>query len=113
MPCHCTAQQYAHTTCQHISAKLNICAHAVCCACVHVLCAVQYAPLQEIALQNGLADCYEQGLVRAVGVSNYGPKQMLKIYKNLEKRGVPLASAQVSDGRTLHKCQLCCYSASS
>jgi len=33
--------------------------------------------------------------VQAVGVSNYGPKQMQKIHKHLEKRGVPLASAQV------------------
>lgn len=36
-----------------------------------------------------------QGLVRAVGVSNYGPKQLLKIYEYLEARGVPLVSAQV------------------
>lgn len=34
--------------------------------------ASNYAPLQEIALWNGLSDCYEQGLVKAVGVSNYG-----------------------------------------
>lgn len=33
--------------------------------------------------------------MQAVGVSNYGPKQMQKIHKHLEKRGVPLASAQV------------------
>jgi len=33
--------------------------------------------------------------VQAVGVSNYGPKQMQKIHKHLQKRGVPLASAQV------------------
>eukprot|EP00210_Caulerpa_lentillifera_P008132 g7766.t1 len=54
-----------------------------------------YAPLQEIALQNGLADIYEKGLVKAIGVSNYGPKQLMKIYRRLEKRGVPLSSAQV------------------
>nr|GME01396.1 pyridoxal reductase, chloroplastic [Ipomoea batatas] len=35
------------------------------------------------------------GLVRAVGVSNYGPKQLLKIHGYLESRGVPLSSAQV------------------
>lgn len=35
------------------------------------------------------------GLVRAVGVSNYGPKQLLKIHKYLDDRGVPLRSAQV------------------
>lgn len=33
--------------------------------------------------------------MKAVGVSNFGPKQMLKIHKYLEERGVPLASAQV------------------
>ncbi|PNH00308.1 hypothetical protein TSOC_013877, partial [Tetrabaena socialis] len=54
-----------------------------------------YQPLQELALQAGLADCYEQGLVRAVGVSNYGPQQMGKVYAALAKRGVPLGSAQV------------------
>lgn len=36
-----------------------------------------------------------QGLVQAVGISNYGPKQMERIHKYLEKRGVPLAAAQV------------------
>ena len=36
-----------------------------------------------------------QGLVQAVGISNYGPKQMERIHKYLDKRGVPLAAAQV------------------
>lgn len=36
-----------------------------------------------------------KGLVRAVGVSNYGPKQLLKIHSYLEARRVPLCSAQV------------------
>ncbi len=31
----------------------------------------------------------------AVGVSNYGPKQLQKISKYLDKRGVPLAAVQV------------------
>lgn len=44
---------------------------------------------------NGLADCYEQGLVRAVGVSNYGAKQLKKVHGNFASRGVPLSSAQV------------------
>ncbi|PNY10682.1 aldo/keto reductase family oxidoreductase, partial [Trifolium pratense] len=35
------------------------------------------------------------GLVQAVGVSNYGPKQLLKIHDYLKERGVPLCSAQV------------------
>lgn len=42
--------------------------------------------------------CFVQGLVRAVGVSNYGPKQLLKIHDYLKSRGVPLCSAQVLHG---------------
>lgn len=54
-----------------------------------------YAPLQEQALWDGLVSMYDQGLVKAVGVSNYGPKQLLKVYKYLKRRAIPLASAQV------------------
>ncbi|OVA04754.1 Aldo/keto reductase [Macleaya cordata] len=54
-----------------------------------------YAPLQEMALWDGLVAMYEKGLVRAVGVSNYGPKQLVKIHEYLKSRGVPLCSAQV------------------
>ncbi|CAN8244433.1 unnamed protein product [Cochlearia groenlandica] len=54
-----------------------------------------YAPLQEIALWDGLVAMYEKGLVKAVGVSNYGPKQLAKIDDYLKTRGVPLCSAQV------------------
>ncbi|KAL6004360.1 Pyridoxine 4-dehydrogenase [Asimina triloba] len=54
-----------------------------------------YAPLQELALWDGLVAMYEKGLVQAVGVSNYGPKQLLKIHSYLKVRGVPLCSAQL------------------
>ncbi|KAL0886648.1 hypothetical protein Bca101_010631 [Brassica carinata] len=54
-----------------------------------------YAPLQELALWDGLVAMYEKGLVRAVGVSNYGPQQLVKIHDYLKIRGVPLCSAQV------------------
>ncbi|XP_021627017.1 pyridoxal reductase, chloroplastic isoform X2 [Manihot esculenta] len=54
-----------------------------------------YAPPQELALWDGLVAMYEKGLVRAVGVSNYGPKQLVKIHDYLKARGVPLCSAQV------------------
>eukprot|EP00803_Ostreobium_quekettii_P003166 evm.model.scf_1055.2 EVM.evm.TU.scf_1055.2 scf_1055:9334-14045(+) len=57
--------------------------------------AAKYAPLQEVALWNGLADCYQKKMVRAVGVSNYGPKELQRIVKKLGKRDVPLASAQI------------------
>ena len=39
--------------------------------------------------------CNAQDLVRAVGVSNYGPRQLERINDYLTERGVPLASAQV------------------
>lgn len=51
--------------------------------------------MQEGALWNGLSDCYDQGLVKAVGVSNYGAKALRRVHKNFASRGVPLASAQV------------------
>ncbi|KAG7605953.1 Pyridoxal reductase [Arabidopsis thaliana] len=54
-----------------------------------------YAPLQELVLWDGLVQMYEKGLVRAVGVSNYGPQQLVKIHDYLKTRGVPLCSAQV------------------
>ncbi|KAF6260861.1 NADP-dependent oxidoreductase domain-containing protein [Scenedesmus sp. NREL 46B-D3] len=57
--------------------------------------AAKYAPLQEWALWNGLADCHEQGLIAEVGVSNYGAKELRRVARDFEKRGVQLASAQV------------------
>jgi len=57
--------------------------------------AARYAPLQERALWDGLVAIHDQGLVQAVGVSNYGPRQLERIHKYLSDRGVPLASAQV------------------
>jgi aryl-alcohol dehydrogenase-like predicted oxidoreductase len=44
---------------------------------------------------NALAEVYQEGLVRAVGVSNYSTSQMVRAYEILEKRGIPLASNQV------------------
>jgi len=57
--------------------------------------AANYAPLQERLMWDGLVAIYEAGLADAVGVSNYGPKQLHKIHRYLEKRGVPLAAVQV------------------
>lgn len=59
------------------------------------------APFQDRALQVGIADCYEQGLVRAIGVSNYGPKQLKRFHAYLEARGIPLATAQVGSQEML------------
>jgi pyridoxine 4-dehydrogenase len=54
-----------------------------------------YQPLQEGALWEGIADVYESGLCEAVGVSNYGPRQLQKVAKRMNERSVPLAIAQV------------------
>jgi pyridoxine 4-dehydrogenase len=54
-----------------------------------------YQPLQEGALWEGIADVYDAGLCRAVGVSNYGPQQLIKVANRFKARKVPLAIAQV------------------
>ena len=45
---------------------------------------------------DGLAECYHRGLVKNVGVSNYGPTLVTKCHDALAKRGVPLASNQIA-----------------
>ena len=55
-----------------------------------------YQPLQERALWAGIADAYDEGIIGAVGLSNYGPKQLRKIARYLTaERGVPIATLQV------------------
>eukprot|EP00890_Picochlorum_soloecismus_P004810 jgi/Picsp_1/532/NSC_00529-R1_aldo keto reductase family protein len=54
-----------------------------------------YAPVQERLMWDGLVAMYEAGLVDAVGLSNYGPKQLNKIHKYLSAKGVPLSSVQI------------------
>ncbi|MGK7888023.1 MAG: aldo/keto reductase [Leptolyngbyaceae cyanobacterium] len=54
-----------------------------------------YAPWQESALLDGLADLYVQGKVKGIGLSNYGPKRLTKIYQKLSERGVPILTLQV------------------
>ena len=43
----------------------------------------------------GLARCYEAGLARAVGTSNYGPEQLAKVNAYWRDRGVPHTVNQV------------------
>jgi pyridoxine 4-dehydrogenase len=57
--------------------------------------AANYAPLQERALWSGLGDIAEQGMAKCIGVSNYGPKQLLKLHDYLAGRGLQLATCQV------------------
>lgn len=47
------------------------------------------------AYWDGMAECYEKGLIKAVGVSNYGVDATRACAKALEKRGIPLASNQI------------------
>lgn len=54
-----------------------------------------YLPWQEWGLLDGLADLYAQGKVRGVGLSNYGPKQLLKVHQRFSDRGVPITTLQV------------------
>ncbi|MGL5873896.1 MAG: aldo/keto reductase [Xenococcaceae cyanobacterium] len=54
-----------------------------------------YAPWQEGALLNGLADLYERGLVKGVGLSNYGPKRLKQVEQKFRDRDVPISTLQV------------------
>ena len=54
-----------------------------------------YQPLQEGALWSGIADAYEEGIIGAVGLSNYGPRQLQKIHKYMSSRGVKISTLQV------------------
>ena len=54
-----------------------------------------YQPVQERALWAGIADAYDAGVIKAVGLSNYGPKQLRRVAKYMSQRGVPIATLQV------------------
>ncbi len=54
-----------------------------------------YFPWQEWQLLDGLADLYEQGLVKGVGLSNYGTKRLKQVYQKFRDRGIPIATLQV------------------
>lgn len=55
----------------------------------------KYQPFQEKALWEGVADIYDKGLAKSVGVSNYGPIQLQKVSDYMKERDVPLAVAQI------------------
>jgi pyridoxine 4-dehydrogenase len=54
-----------------------------------------YFPWQEWQLLNGLGDMYEQGLVKGVGLSNYGSKRLKKVHQRFKERGIPITTLQV------------------
>jgi len=47
------------------------------------------------AYWDGIGDAYEKGLIRSVGVSNYGKDAIRACHAALAKRGIPLASNQI------------------
>ncbi|KAI8084818.1 NADP-dependent oxidoreductase domain-containing protein [Halteromyces radiatus] len=58
-----------------------------------------HAPIHPASIEvvaNALADAVEAGLVKAVGVSNYGLDEIKTMHAALKKRGIQLASNQVS-----------------
>jgi pyridoxine 4-dehydrogenase len=55
----------------------------------------RYAPWQEDALLDGLADLVQTGVVRELGVSNMGPRRLRRWHGRLRQRGVLLCSVQV------------------
>ncbi|KAI8139055.1 NADP-dependent oxidoreductase domain-containing protein [Fennellomyces sp. T-0311] len=58
-----------------------------------------HAPIHPVAIPvvaNALADAYEAGLVTTVGVSNYSLDEIKEMHDALKKRGIQLASNQVS-----------------
>ena len=54
-----------------------------------------YLPWQELPLLDGLADLYEQGIVKGVGLSNYGAKRLKKVHQKLQARGIPIKTLQI------------------
>ncbi len=54
-----------------------------------------YFPWQEWPLLDGLGDLYQQGLVKGVGLSNYGPKRLKQIVKRFAERDIPIVTLQI------------------
>ena len=71
-----------------------------------ILCKCNDFQIHELIKQNnlasdeiyweGLAKCYHEGLVKYVGVCNYGPQNVQKAHEFLSKMDVPLVSNQIN-----------------
>ena len=55
----------------------------------------KYLPWQEKQLWKGLAKLSQQNLVKAVGLSNYGPKNLQRAYDFFQGEGVKISTLQV------------------
>ncbi len=54
-----------------------------------------YAPWQEGPFLDGLMDLYEQGHIKGIGLSNFGPKRLKLAHRRFQTRGIPIATLQV------------------
>jgi pyridoxine 4-dehydrogenase len=54
-----------------------------------------YAPWQEGPFLDGLMDLLAQGQVRAVGLSNFGPRRLRWAHQRFQERGLTIATLQV------------------
>ena len=54
-----------------------------------------YFPWQEEQLLDGLGDLYESGLVKGIGLSNYGTKRLRRIHAKFSRRSIPIKTLQV------------------
>ena len=54
-----------------------------------------YFPWQEEQLLDGLGDLYERGLVKGIGLSNYGTKRLKRIHAKFSRRSIPIKTLQV------------------
>ena len=54
-----------------------------------------YAPWQEGPFLDGLMDLYEQGQIKGVGLSNFGPKRLKLAHQRFNARGIPITTLQV------------------
>ena len=54
-----------------------------------------HQPINVYKWVNAIADVYEEGLISAIGVSNYNKEQFKQAYNLLAKRGIKLASNQM------------------
>ncbi|MEL6930138.1 MAG: aldo/keto reductase [Cyanobacteria bacterium J06600_6] len=54
-----------------------------------------YFPWQEEQLLDGLGDLYERGLVKGIGLSNYGTTRLRRIHAKFSRRSIPIKTLQV------------------
>ncbi len=55
----------------------------------------KYLPWQEKPFWKGLAKLSQQGLVKGIGLSNYGPKNLQKAYDFFQSEGVKISTLQI------------------